>query len=69
MNLSGFFAFVQIFTFDIEGLGFACVSGSNGVVRYVSTVLFFPAGVCWLVLCAFLSRFTKRRQWDKARRA
>ena len=67
MNLSGFFTFVRIFTFDIEGLGFACVSGSNAVVRYVSTVLFFPTGVCWLVLWAFLSQLTKRK-WDKAPR-
>ena len=65
VNLSGFFAFVQIFTFDIEGLGFACVSGSNAVVRYVSTVLFFPTGVCWLALCACLSQLTKRK-WEKA---
>ena len=66
MNLGSFFSFVQIFTFDIDVLGFACLSGSNAVVRYVSTVLFFPGGVCWLALCAFLSRFTKRK-WDKAR--
>ena len=57
---------MQIFTFDIESLGFACVSGSNAVLRYVSTVLFFPIGVCWLALCFFLSQLTKRK-WDKAR--
>ena len=65
VNLSGFFTFMQIFTFDIEGLGFACVSGSNAVLRYVSTVLFFPVGVCWLALSYFLSQLTKRK-WDKA---
>jgi len=64
VNLEGIFSFLQIFTFDIDGLGFACLTGANPVTRYISTVLFFPAGLLWLLLCGFLSRVSTKWAWD-----
>eukprot|EP00434_Breviolum_minutum_P002792 symbB.v1.2.002453.t1/scaffold99.1/size346285/9 len=58
---------LQIFTFDIDGLGFACISGSNAVIRYITTVVFFPVGLVWLFSCGFISRLKSNWRWDQVK--
>lgn len=65
VNLAGFFSFMEVFTFDIDGLAFACISGAQPVWRYVFTVCFFPVGILWLAFCGAVSRCIPRLQsWD-----
>ena len=69
VNLAGFFSFMEVFTFDIDGLAFACISGAQPVWRYVFTVCFFPVGILWLAFCGAVSRCIPRLQsWDPATR-
>ena len=69
MNLAGFFSFMEVFTFDIDGLAFACISGAQPVWRYIFTVCFFPVGILWLAFCGAVSRCIPRLQsWDPATR-
>ncbi|CAK9108640.1 Bifunctional lysine-specific demethylase and histidyl-hydroxylase NO66 [Durusdinium trenchii] len=69
VNLAGFFSFMEVFTFDIDGLAFACISGAQPVWRYIFTVCFFPVGILWLAFCSAVSRCIPRLQsWDPATR-
>ena len=51
VTLGNIFGVLQIFTFDIDGLGFACISGSNPVIRYITTV---PQSICLVMFLSFL---------------
>mgnify|MGYP002803884561 CR=1 FL=1 len=67
VTLGNILGVLQIFAFDIDGLGFACISGSNAVIRYVTTVVFFPCGLVWLCSCGFISRLTSNWRWDRVK--
>lgn len=67
VTLGNIFGVLQIFTFDIDGLGFACISGSNAVIRYIVTVVFFPVGLLWLSSCGFISRLKSKWRWDRVK--
>eukprot|EP00913_Durusdinium_trenchii_P035527 g33246.t2 len=65
VDLAGFFSFMEVFTFDIDSLAFACIGGAQPVWRYIFTVCFFPVGILWLALCGAVSRCIPRLQsWD-----
>ena len=51
VSLGNILGVLQIFTFDIDGLGFACISGSNAVIRYITTV---PQSICLVMFHSFL---------------
>ena len=51
VTLGNILGVLQIFAFDIDGLGFACISESNAVIRYVTTV---PQSICLVTLHFFL---------------
>jgi len=61
------FSSLEIFTLDMDGLGFACLMGANPVTRYIATVLFFPAGLLWLLFCGTVSRVFPRWAWKTVR--
>ena len=67
VEMQGLMAFARFFAFDLDGLAFACMAGSQPVGRYIASVLFFPFGVSWLYTCGCISWMTKARQWAPAK--
>ncbi|CAK9106006.1 unnamed protein product [Durusdinium trenchii] len=54
------------FMLDIEDFSFACLADGPTSVRYVSTILVFPAGILYLVWCYFASsRIPCCYNWSK----
>jgi len=53
VTLGSIFGALQIFAFDIDGLGFACISGNSEVMRYVVTV---PHSICLVAFQSFLDK-------------
>ncbi|CAE6960361.1 sphX [Symbiodinium natans] len=53
--LQPFLDFVSIFMLDLESLNFDCV-GVSSAMRYVTSVLCWPAALTWLVICGLLSK-------------
>ncbi|CAE7233751.1 unnamed protein product [Symbiodinium natans] len=64
-DLRPFFDFLQIFLLDIDSLAFSCVAGNYAPARYISSVLFFPGVVLWLVACNLMSRsLAETYRWE-----
>ena len=68
LQIRGIFEFLQIFVLDIDNFAFSCVAGGRVSVRYVASVLCFPAAVLWLSACATLSKFLpKAYRWEPSK--
>lgn len=64
INLHGFLSYFQILLLDLDSFGFACFAGAKTEIRYVASVLFFPAAIAWLASNHAVSQLVPRRRWD-----
>ena len=64
INLNGFLSYFQILLLDLDSFGFACFAGAKTEIRYVASVLFFPAAIAWLASNHAVSQLVPRRRWD-----
>ncbi|CAL1166478.1 unnamed protein product [Cladocopium goreaui] len=64
VNISSFFGWFSILMLDLDNFGFACLAGSATALRYLASVLFFPAGIAWYMLNFGVSQLVPRHRWD-----
>ena len=68
VDLKGVFGWLQIFILDIDSFAFSCLAGSTTSLRYIGSVVFFPAALIWILASYLMSQLlpaSRRWEWAK----